>query len=70
MHLSSVLTFCKLSLSLGNLRFFHVVPLKTKTKIIQFTFYGSPILREKKSSINHSYIKNDYQRVKWNAELP
>lgn len=37
MHLSSVHFLQTLSLW-EILRFFHVVPLKTKTKIIQFTF--------------------------------
>lgn len=69
MHLSSVLTFCKLSLS-GKFKILSCGTSENQNQNHTVYFLWFADFEGKKSSINHSYIKNDYQRVKWNAELP
>lgn len=70
MHLSSVLTFCKLSLP-GKFKILSCGTSENQNQNRTVYFSRFAYFEEKKnSSINHSYIKNDYQCVKWNAELP
>lgn len=69
MHLSSVLTFCKLSLP-GIFEILSRGASENQNQNRTVYFLRFAYFEGKKSSINHSYIKTDYQCVKWNAELP